>query len=377
MITSEFEDPSGRTTVATASPRGLTVLAGDDTLSFAPSGRLTYASLDGAPIKRGYDNSVRRGPDVLPPLRARPLLAAALDAASRIREAAPAGIRPAFDGIWPLARLDEDAARFTRLYGSVPVLPPDQYGAAYLQPAPGCPAPGCSFCTLYEDRPFRILDPAEFERHLEDVLAFLGPDAARRSSVFFGDANAAAIPRAALEPMLRAATAAFPGRRVHAFTDARLARRARVEDLAALREAGLERLTLGLETGHPPLYAFLAKPGTLEEARRTVAIVKEAGLSIGLSILVGIGGLGYEGSHVSDTLGFLGTLPLGPGDYVYLSPLRPDPGSEYARVAASPALAVPGPEGLAAQARNFRDGLARDGRGFKTALYDVSRFVYG
>ncbi|MBI4590020.1 MAG: hypothetical protein HY725_14395 [Candidatus Rokubacteria bacterium] len=73
-------------------------------------------------------------------------------------------------------------------------------------------------------------------------------------------------------------------------------------ELRALRAAGLKRVVIGLETGRDTLLALVRKPASAEAALRTVGILKEAGIEVGVVVLLGLGGARYFDDHARDTV---------------------------------------------------------------------------
>ena len=254
-----------------------------------------------------------------------------------------AAVRPQADGEL-LRRLDEEilpwtpealldeARRFARVYKPISILPPDQYLSVVLQATEGCTWNKCTFCTFYQDRPFHVKSEDEFQRHIEDVLAFFGRGLLMRKSVFLGDGNALALSQRRLLPLMEMTRAAFPDMPIYSFIDVYTGERKSEADWRALAELGLHRIYIGMETGFDPLLALLNKPGSREELVEFVARLKAAGLQVGLIVMIGVGGVEYRGAHAEATLATLERLPLGQGDLVYLSPFIERPGSEYARL---------------------------------------------
>ncbi len=381
----EYTAGAGGSRVALVLKDGGTVVLvdGQETFAFDLSGRFLVAGYDGAGYRRGMDNRLLRVAEsrrILGTEESRPILEGIYRKMARLAEGAPPEASAALSGILGCGyeRLAGEALRFGRLYGSIPVLPPDQYQALYLQVTLGCAFNRCAFCVFYRDRDFRVRSPEEFEAHLGEVEALFGPDLGRRTSIFLGEANALAAPVHALAGMMRRAAAALPGRPFASFGDPLLHRARTIGDLRELGGLGLARVTLGLETGHPALYARLGKPGAFEDLPATVERIKSAGIGIGLTVLVGLGGRAAGKEHVEETADFLLAQPLGAGDYVYLSPLCVEPGSDYtAWAAAAPGEALSEAE-IQAQMKAFQ-GRLRDplvARGARLVLYDVARFLY-
>lgn len=369
----------------TRKEHGLVVEAGGHhSFVFDEAGRLLDAVLEGVVFRRGMDNRVLRisaeRRTILTPKEGGPLVEKAYETIRRLAETAGPRTKEGLAAVLSCTPevLLEQERRFGEIYKTIPILPPDQNHSIYLQATLGCPTNRCSFCTFYRDRTFRVRPLDEFRRHAEEVRQLLGPDAGRRKTIFLGEANALAIPAADLRAIVGAAIEVFPKREIFAFADAATHRHRTPDELLGLRDLGLRRLTLGVETGHLPLYDRLQKPGSLNDAEETIRRIKSAGLHLGLSILAGLGGRTHEKAHVDDTLKFILRQPLGPGDYVYLSPVVVDPKSDVAEwTREDPALALSSDE-THRQLDRMHAGLQEPLRsiGVRVATYDISRFIY-
>jgi radical SAM superfamily enzyme YgiQ (UPF0313 family) len=146
------------------------------------------------------------------------------------------------------------------------------------------------------------------------------------------------------------------------------------DELRELREAGLRRVYLGLESGHGPLLSWLDKPGTPGDGLAAAERAREAGLEVGLIVLVGAGGRRFAEPHLRDTLDAIRSLELGRDDVVFLSPFVDVEGSRYAARAERDGVLPLTPAEVDAQTNAFRKALK--GRPHKVVLYDLRRWVY-
>lgn len=269
-----------------------------------------------------------------------------------------------------------DAARFREVYAPVGILPPDQYMSVVLQATTGCSFGTCTFCSLYED-PYRVKGRDEFARHVEDVRQYLGLSLSlRRQSVFLGAANALAVPMPRLLELFEAVRDAFPATPIHAFLDGFTGARKSEDDYRRLKGLGLQRVYIGLESGHDPLLAFVRKPATAAQALEAVQAVRASGVSVGVIVMIGLGGDRFAAAHAADTTGVVNAMALGPGDLVYFSDLVESSGSEYVGIAADADVRpLPLAQRLA-QLRDIRSGLRFPGAPPKFARYDIREFVY-
>ena len=110
----------------------------------------------------------------------------------------------------------------------------------------------------------------------------------------------------------------------------------------------------------------------------TVTAAKQAGLQVGVIVLVGVGGEEFFESHVAETAHMLQTMPLGRGDYIYLSPLVGMPDTEYSEQSAAKGLTPLSAKRMAEQEQQLRAAFTSGPRLELPfiARYDVSHFVY-
>jgi len=271
-----------------------------------------------------------------------------------------------------------DAERFARVYAPIGILPPDQYLALVVQGTIGCSFDTCTFCALYGQR-YQVRTPIEFARHVAEVRAYLGASLTlRRRSIFFGSANALAVPIARLVELfdILARELDAPPGGVGAFVDGFTGLRKTTGDFAMLAARGLRRVYIGLESGHDPLLAFVRKPATARAAIETVRAAKAAGVSVGVIVMIGLGGDRFAAGHVADTIAALNAMELGRDDVVYFSDLVEVPGTEYPALAAREGIRALSAEECRDQRRRIRDGLRFPGAPPRITTYDIREFVY-
>lgn len=389
----------GRTATLTLRPDATVLAVGDgDVSSYDLAGRPYVLVRDDLTVRRALDgrllhkrpatNGHERLRCVVSATQGERLLEEARREAAEALGALGAAAAPAGAGEEAVRRLRRivamdpdalraDAARFGSIYHPVGILPPDQYLALVVQATEGCSWNACTFCTLYRGTPFRVKAPEEFARHVEAVRAYFGESVALRRSLFLGDANALCAAGERVLPLMEEAARAFPEAAaggIHAFVDAWTGRR-RATEYEAYARAGLKRVYVGLETGDPHLLSWLHKPGSPEDALELVEALHEAGLTVGVIVLLGAGGERFFNAHARRTADLLVRMRLGPQDLVYFSELVEHPTAEYARRAAGEGIDPLPPERMLDQRRSIEMAL---GEGFEArrAVYDVREFVY-
>ncbi len=236
-----------------------------------------------------------------------------------------------------ISRLDkdfyqDDIEKYKTVYKPVGILPPDQYISVVLQLTEGCSFNKCTFCNFYRDRKFRIKTPQEFEKHILQVKDLLGNGLSLRRTIFLGDANALVVPTSKLLPLLEIVhkhldVSALGG--LFAFLDGFSGEKKSINDYIALKNLGVEKIYVGLESGNNELLQFLNKPGTSEEALQAVHQIKSAGISVGIIVLLGAGGKRFEKIHIKDTVDIINKMNLDADDLVYFSELIESEGLDY------------------------------------------------
>ena len=275
----------------------------------------------------------------------------------------------------------QDVLKFNSIYKPVGILPPDQYQAVLLQASEGCSYNQCTFCDFYKDRSFHIKSESEFRAHCVAVHDYLGRGLSLRRTIFLGDANALVIPQQHLLELFDAVHAVFDVEAlggIFAFQDAFSGEKKDKSDYHQLRLKGLERVYIGLESGHDPLLEFLKKPGNAENALHTVHKLKSAGIAVGVIILIGAGGKAYADGHVRDTIRVLNAMALDMNDQLYFSELVQHEELLYALSAIQDELDPLDQDERRTQTEKIESALSfsLSGGTPHVSRYDIREFVY-
>jgi hypothetical protein len=287
-------------------------------------------------------------------------------------------------------RREVETAR--EIWSQVPVLPPDQYEALVLQISEGCPWDRCRFCSLYRDVPYRERSLAEIDAHLDEVLGFVGASASRIRRIFLGQANALLRDTGELLEILELIRQRIPfpvaglsareqriwlethspsANGFYAFVDAFHQPRP-VEEWRALKNAGLRRVYMGLESGDAQRLRKLGKPLDPEQAVAQTRDLHSAGLPAAVILMTGIAAPDEEAMHREKSAQVLGRMELRTGDQVYLSPLVHPAGAELEQFHQSDADLVRSGPALQRMREALRAAL---GRGVPIATYDLQRLA--
>ena len=144
-------------------------------------------------------------------------------------------------------------------------------------------------------------------------------------SVFLQDADSLIMKTDDLADVIASLREAFPSiRRITTYARAKTAARKSVDELKRLREAGLSRIHIGMETGYDPLLKFIRKGVTAAEQVAGGQKVREAGISLCEYVMPGLGGSRWSVEHAVETARALGRINP---DHIRLRTLQVVPGT--------------------------------------------------
>lgn len=242
-----------------------------------------------------------------------------------------------------------------------PIRPPSEAASLLIRVARNCPWNKCKFCLTYKDTAFSRRDPEEVRREIlgireltdrvralslrqgcggevnEQVVraaySELGPYGARVAvwlyhgarTVFLQDANALDVKTADLVAILEQIRNSFPPvERVTTYARANTAARKSLEDLKSIRQAGLSRIHLGMESGSADVLTFMAKGITPEILIKAGQKIVAAGISLCVYVMPGLGGRRWSHEHALETARVINAINP---DHIRLRSLAVVPGT--------------------------------------------------
>lgn len=167
--------------------------------------------------------------------------------------------------------------------------PPMERASFMLAVSVGCAYNRCKFCNLFKHLKYRVLPMDQIEAELLRVKSVGG----NPEQVFLGDGNAFGRRTEDLLEVLAMIHRYFPACR-SVNMDATVTDISKKTDaeLLQLKEAGVRRLYLGIESGLDDVLAFMDKEHNLAQAYRGIERIKSAGLVFNAHIMTGIAGAG-------------------------------------------------------------------------------------
>jgi radical SAM superfamily enzyme YgiQ (UPF0313 family) len=239
-----------------------------------------------------------------------------------------------------------------RGYDFPPYRPPSEAYSLLLRVTRGCPWNKCLFCAMYKDIPFERRPLEEIREDIEHAAHLYG---ATTRTIFIGDSNSLVIKTDVFCQIMSLLYASFPHlERVTSYARATTIAKKGLADLKQLRQAGLVRLHVGLESGDAETLRFIKKGATPEEMTVGGLTAKEAGFELSFYILLGIGGLQRWEEHADGTAAVLNKVDP---HFIRVRTLTIRPGSPLFAMGGPEEFAVPPPDRILEEEKRIIAGL--------------------
>ncbi len=225
--------------------------------------------------------------------------------------------------------------------------PPSEARSLIIQVTLGCRHGKCTFCGSYLEKPFRIRNLEEIRADLEDAARHLGPVI----RVFLADGDALCIPQKRLVEILESVNELLPSvERIGIYANAHDILGKSLDELQHLRSLKLGIIYLGVETGDEELLVKIKKGATYQQMVQAARRVKESGISLSVTVLLGIGGIEGSRNHAKDTARILTDMDP---DYVGALSVMLVPGTDLHRDYMQGRFKLPDPFGLIEELRTM------------------------
>ncbi len=208
------------------------------------------------------------------------------------------------------------------------IRPPSEANSIIIQVTVGCSHNRCTFCGAYKDKDFRIRSDKEI---LENI-AFAAQYCGRQKRVFLADGDALILSQKRLLKIFTQVKDHLPWvNRIALYGNAKAIRSKSVEELLELKGLGLHRIYMGLESGDNAVLAAVQKGETGDSMIKAAHRVKEAGIFLSATVLLGLAGIKGSLQHARESGRVLSEMGPGQIAALCLMPLANTPlGKEYA-----------------------------------------------
>lgn len=176
--------------------------------------------------------------------------------------------------------------------------PPSEGYSLIIQATVGCTHNGCTFCSMYKDKTFRV-------RQIEDIIRDLkiGREKYKNvSRVFIADGDALAINNKKLEKILAFIYEKFPEcMRVGIYGSPQAILSKTHGELLKLRKLGLGIIYLGVESGSDIILKKINKGVTSREMVLAGKKITNVGIKLSITLISGIGGKENSDEHATES----------------------------------------------------------------------------
>jgi len=182
-------------------------------------------------------------------------------------------------------------------YEGMIIRPPSEARSLLLQVTVGCSHNKCTFCGTYKNEKFRIKTFEEIEEDIREAGSY-----GYIEKLFLCDGDALIIPQRKLVPIFESINRHIKGlKRIGTYANAKSILRKTPEELKQLKELGLGIAYLGVETGNDELLKKIHKGADHAQLVEAGRKIKDAGIALSVTILLGIGGREKSFEHAMDT----------------------------------------------------------------------------
>lgn len=183
-------------------------------------------------------------------------------------------------------------------YEGTVIRPPSEANSIILQVTVGCSHNKCTFCGAYKDVVFRLKD----QQVIDEDVSFAARCCKRQTRVFLADGDVLILSQERLVSLLERIRADLPWvNKVSLYANTKSIRSKTVPQLRELKKLGLNRVYMGLESGHDPTLERINKGADSVAMIDAAQKVREAGLFLSVTVLLGVGGLKNSKAHAEAT----------------------------------------------------------------------------
>lgn len=239
-----------------------------------------------------------------------------------------------------------------------PIRPPSEAYSLLIRVTRNCPWNRCKFCPIYKNDKFQLRQVEEIKQdirtaksihdkivniarqsfgdNLREAAATICNNAPNDSyrnvalwmyagckHAFLQDANTLIMKTPGLVEVIKYLKETFPGiDRITSYARSKTAARKSLAELIEIREAGLSRLHMGLESGYDPVLEFMDKGVTAADHIAGGKNVVASGISLSEYVMPGAGGKKWWRQHALETARVLNEIDP---DFIRLRTLTVQP----------------------------------------------------
>ncbi|MCJ7426469.1 MAG: radical SAM protein [Dehalococcoidales bacterium] len=186
------------------------------------------------------------------------------------------------------------------------VRPPSEANSFLLPVTFGCSHNTCTFCGTYSKMRFRIRPLEDIKRDIDKVAKNYSWSLRR---VFLENGDAIITPQRRLVEVLKYLNEKFPNlEKIGTYTTPQAALIKSVDELKELHELGLKIAYMGVESGDEGLLKKINKGATYGQIVEAGRKIKQAGITLSVTVILGLGGPEGSQNHALKTARILSDI---------------------------------------------------------------------
>jgi radical SAM superfamily enzyme YgiQ (UPF0313 family) len=188
------------------------------------------------------------------------------------------------------------------MYEQGVIRPPSEAQSLLVRVTRNCPWNQCLFCPAYKGTKFSRRTVEEVNKDIDAMAREYKGYEQMIKTVFLQDADSLILPADQLLQILAHLRERFPRiERITSYARSTTLKRKTVDDLVKLRDAGLNRIHVGMESGSAAVLKMIKKGITPDDIVEGGKRVVEAGIQLSEYIMPGLGGKALSVEHATET----------------------------------------------------------------------------
>ncbi len=184
------------------------------------------------------------------------------------------------------------------------IRPPSEAYSMIIQVTVGCSHNQCTFCGTYKEQKFYFKDLATIRRDIDEMSSMY-----RFEKAFLADGDVLILPTETILEIMAYLKKKSPSVvRIGVYGNTKAIIKKTPEELAALKAAGLGIVYQGIESGNREVLRRIRKGAFPHRQLEAALKIKEAGMLLSQTVLLGIGGTELSEEHAIDTGKHLGEM---------------------------------------------------------------------
>jgi radical SAM superfamily enzyme YgiQ (UPF0313 family) len=176
--------------------------------------------------------------------------------------------------------------------------PPSEANSLIFQITLGCSFNKCSFCNMYRTKEYSERPLEEIKKEIE-MMSQLQPEVTR---IFLADGDALNVATENIIKILNWIKGNFKNiERISCYSMPKNLLQKTDKELISLKQAGLDMVYLGIESGNDIILKKVTKGATSEMIINSCKKAKKNGFILSCMIILGLGGKKYSNYHANDT----------------------------------------------------------------------------